>query len=140
MKQSRGDKMTAYKSIKKTNVRSVTEVDAIIGRRINDLRQLRGLSQTALARGVKLSFQQIQKYESGKNRIVVSRLLDLCRVLEVDMDYFLDDLDNNDFEGGLGIGVRLTALDEVTHMNLYRNLSKNTRRTLNTMLGELLNK
>lgn len=50
-----------------------------------ELRQSRGLSQTALARAVGVTFQQVQKYEHGTNRISASRLWDICEVLGVDI-------------------------------------------------------
>jgi len=53
---------------------------------------LLGLSQEALARLLGLTFQQIQKYESGTNRVGASRLYDLARALEVSVDYFYDEM------------------------------------------------
>ena len=55
-------------------------------------RTLLGLSQGELARRVGLTFQQIQKYERGANRIGSSRLFDLARVLDVPVAYFFEDM------------------------------------------------
>ncbi|MEM9234670.1 MAG: helix-turn-helix transcriptional regulator [Pseudomonadota bacterium] len=62
--------------------RQPQSLDVSIGGAIKRLRRLRGLSQQALGARCGLSFQQIQKYEAGTNRIPASRLFDLARVLE----------------------------------------------------------
>lgn len=54
---------------------------------------MRRLSQTDVARELDLSFQQIQKYEIGSNRIAASRLYDLSRILDVPTSYFFEGLD-----------------------------------------------
>lgn len=51
-----------------------------------------GISQPALAKSLGITFQQIQKYERGTNRIVASRLYRLSRVLQVPIQYFFQDL------------------------------------------------
>ena len=51
-----------------------------------------GISQPALAKSLGITFQQIQKYERGSNRIVASRLYRLSRVLKVPIQYFFQDL------------------------------------------------
>ncbi len=51
-----------------------------------------GISQPALAKSLAITFQQIQKYERGSNRIVASRLYRLSRVLKVPVQYFFQDL------------------------------------------------
>jgi len=72
------------------------EQDIHIGRRLRDARLARGLSQGLLGKKLGVSFQQVQKYESGANRIAGSRLWDISRVLEVPVGYF--------FEGCLSSG------------------------------------
>jgi transcriptional regulator with XRE-family HTH domain len=57
-------------------------VDAAVGDRIRRLRQLRHLSQSRLGEAVGLSFQQIQKYESGKNRMALSTFVRICEALD----------------------------------------------------------
>lgn len=56
--------------------------DAHVGRRISIRRAALGLSQSALAVRIGVSFQQVQKYETGANRISASRLMEVSRVLE----------------------------------------------------------
>ncbi len=66
-------------------------VDIHVGRRLRQRRALLGLSQDKLGRAVGLTFQQIQKYERGANRIGASRLLQLSRALAVPIAYFFED-------------------------------------------------
>ncbi|HXV25766.1 MAG TPA: helix-turn-helix transcriptional regulator [Alphaproteobacteria bacterium] len=65
-------------------------VDIFVGRQIRRRRLELGLSQTALGRVLGVSFQQVQKYERGDNRVAPRRLLELARLLKVPVTYFLD--------------------------------------------------
>ncbi|MBM3491691.1 MAG: helix-turn-helix transcriptional regulator [Alphaproteobacteria bacterium] len=67
-------------------------VDAHVGKRVRLRRTLLGLSQEKLGEALSLTFQQVQKYERGTNRISASRLLQLSKVLNVPIDFFFDDL------------------------------------------------
>jgi transcriptional regulator with XRE-family HTH domain len=73
--------------------RRVTEHDQRIGKRIRVLRQDRGLSQTELAEACGITFQQIQKYENGRNRIAGGRLVDMAALLGVEPAYLLGAVD-----------------------------------------------
>ena len=70
-----------------------TSVDGHVGLRLRQLRTLMGLSQEKLAANLGLTFQQVQKYERGSNRIGASRLYDLSRVLSVPVSYFFEGLE-----------------------------------------------
>ena len=63
--------------------------DTLLGIKLREIRLLKGLSQEALGNKLGISFQQIQKYEKGTNRISFSRLVSIASVLEVNIDYFL---------------------------------------------------
>lgn len=67
-------------------------VDVHVGARLRLRRILVGFSQEKLAEHLGLTFQQIQKYEKGSNRISASRLFQIANVLEVPVQYFFDDL------------------------------------------------
>ena len=67
-------------------------VDLHIGQRVRHRRWLLGMTQQQLAQSVGIRFQQIQKYESGANRISASRLWDLARALEMPVSFFFDGL------------------------------------------------
>ena len=68
-------------------------VDVHVGQRVRLRRTLLGMSQEKLGEAIGLTFQQVQKYERGANRIGSSRLYDLSRVLDVPISYFFDDMD-----------------------------------------------
>ncbi len=67
-------------------------VDVHVGARLRQRRTLLGMNQTALGDAIGLTFQQVQKYERGANRIGSSRLFHLSRVLDVPIEYFFGDM------------------------------------------------
>ncbi len=67
-------------------------IDVHVGTRIRLRRTLLGLSQEKLGEAIGLTFQQVQKYERGANRVGSSRLFDLSRVLDVPIAYFFDEM------------------------------------------------
>jgi transcriptional regulator with XRE-family HTH domain len=67
-------------------------VDVHVGQRLRHIRMRRGLSQEALGDRIGVTFQQLQKYERGANRISASRLFHLSQVLDVAVSYFFDEL------------------------------------------------
>ena len=67
-------------------------IDVHVGSRVRLRRTLLGMSQEKLGEAIGLTFQQVQKYERGANRIGASRLYDLSRVLDVPVSFFFDDL------------------------------------------------
>lgn len=64
-------------------------VDSHVGARVKSRRLMLGLSQEELAKSIGLTFQQVQKYERGTNRISVSRLIEISRALKTPVDFFL---------------------------------------------------
>ena len=68
-------------------------VDVQVGSRVRLRRNMLGLSQEKLGLAIGLTFQQVQKYERGANRIGASRLHELSRVLDVPVSFFFDDTD-----------------------------------------------
>ncbi len=67
-------------------------VDVHVGRRVRMRRTLLGMSQTTLGEAIGLTFQQVQKYEWGTNRVSSSRLYDVARVLDVPVEFFFEDM------------------------------------------------
>jgi len=67
-------------------------IDVHVGARLRARRTLLGLSQTALGDVIGISFQQLQKYEKGSNRISASRLYDVSKLMDVDIGYFFDEM------------------------------------------------
>src|SRR5215203_3079760 len=68
-------------------------IDVQVGSRVRLRRNMLGLSQEKLGEAIGLTFQQVQKYERGANRIGASRLHELSRVLDVPVSFFFDDTD-----------------------------------------------
>ena len=67
-------------------------IDRHVGARIRLRRTLLGLSQERLGEALGITFQQLQKYERGINRVGSSRLFDLSRILNVPVGFFFDDI------------------------------------------------
>ena len=74
-------------------------VDVHVGVRMRQRRTLLGMSQTKVADAVGLTFQQIQKYERGSNRIGSSRLFEFAKVLDVPVSHFFEEMPSNALAG-----------------------------------------
>ena len=68
-------------------------VDAYVGERIRERRTALGLTQDHLASALEISYQQVQKYETGANRVSAGRLYEVAKKLDVDMAFFFEGLD-----------------------------------------------
>ncbi|MEY8881961.1 helix-turn-helix domain-containing protein [Donghicola sp. XS_ASV15] len=71
-------------------------VDVHVGRRVRHRRWMIGMTQQQLAERVGIKFQQIQKYETGANRVSASRLWDIATTLEVPVSFFFEGLEGED--------------------------------------------
>ena len=87
------------------------ERDRIIGLRVKAYREIAGYNQTELGSKVGVTFQQIQKYENGKNKVSVSRLIDMCGILKVSIMDFLQGL--GDVENAQIIAVSDVKQDKI---------------------------
>src|SRR5215471_81556 len=74
-------------------------VDVHVGARMRQRRTLLGMSQEKLGTAVGLTFQQIQKYERGSNRIGASRLFEFAKVLDVPVSYFFNEMPSKTLGG-----------------------------------------
>lgn len=74
---------------------SPNPVDIYVGKRIKLRRKILHFTQQKLATKLGITYQQVQKYEQGTNRIGASRLWDIAQVLHTSMDYFFDNMDSN---------------------------------------------
>ncbi len=88
--------------------RRATDVDDYVGRRIRQRRLELGQSQTELADALGITFQQIQKYENGTNRISAGRVYAAAQHLGVTLDYFFE-------------GVELPVASQPNHDSLFEN-------------------
>ncbi len=80
----------------KPAVKSPHPVDVHVGGRVRLRRRFLGLSQKELADALGLTFQQIQKYERGANRVSASKLYETAKVLKVPLSYFFEGFENQD--------------------------------------------
>ena len=88
-------------------------VDIHVGSRVRLRRTLLGLSQEKLGEAIGLTFQQIQKYERGANRIGASRLYDLSNILDVPVSYFYDEMPDDVRKREIGTGLSSPQEDYV---------------------------
>ncbi len=77
-------------------------VDVHVGKRIRHRRWLQGMTQQQLADAVGIKFQQIQKYETGMNRVSASRLWDIACALDVQISFFFEGLADGAGQGANG--------------------------------------
>lgn len=84
----------------------VENLDPFIGKRVKLRRSEMGMSQAKLGEELGLSFQQIQKYENGKNRVSASTLFQISKILGVNFSYFVE---------GYGESLSLHEDEEVTY-------------------------
>ncbi len=90
-------------------------IDVLVGRRARERRTLEGMSQTAVADKLGLTFQQLQKYERGHNRISASRLYELAQLFDVPVAYFYEGI-----EAGKGAPSRNESLTKRETLELVR--------------------
>lgn len=111
------------------------QVDVHVGKRIRQRRWLIGMTQQKLADLVGIKFQQIQKYETGANRVSASRLWDIGEAMGVPVSFFFDGLrEDVPIEGRSGgTGVPSDLLSDKEAMELvrsYYSIPENQRRRL----------
>jgi len=82
------------------NERKPNPIDIHVGSRVRMRRKLMGVSQEKLAEALGLTFQQVQKYERGVNRVSASKLFESSRFLGVEVSYFFDGLADRDPASG----------------------------------------
>ncbi len=92
--------------------------DRVIGERLRAYRDINGLSQTELGEAIGVTFQQVQKYERGKNKVSVSRLIDICKILNTPLMNFLTGLDNT-------ANAQIIAISDVKQDRLIQDPDRN---------------
>jgi transcriptional regulator with XRE-family HTH domain len=97
-------------------------VDVHVGSRVRTRRLLLGVNQERLARELGLTFQQVQKYESGANRVSASRLWEIAQILGVPISYFFSDvpsLQDEQATGGEDARERMRRPETLELIRLY---------------------
>lgn len=96
--------------------------DAEIGKRVRTLRLQRGLSQTKLADALGVTFQQVQKYEKGVNRISAGRLLRIAEILTVPIAFFFEGFEKYQ-KGSPGVDFSLyQTADAIRFVRAYSSI------------------
>lgn len=67
-----------------------TEIDVIVGKRVREIRQAQGISQEKLGEAIGITFQQVQKYERGTNRISAGKLFEMSKFFNKPLEAFFD--------------------------------------------------
>lgn len=97
------------------------KVDIHVGKRVRQRRWLAGMTQQTLAELVGIKFQQIQKYETGTNRVSASRLWDIADALGVKVAYFFEGLEEEKSAQTAGQAAPLDVLGDKEAMDLIRS-------------------
>lgn len=108
-------------------------VDAYVGERIRNRRTTLGLTQDHLARALNISYQQVQKYETGANRVSAGRLYELARTLDTEVSEFFAGLNEEADIGPLEHGGKNRATIE-----LVRNFTTIENTEIRAMLSGLV--
>jgi transcriptional regulator with XRE-family HTH domain len=123
----------------RTKKRVAGEVDKIIGQRMRSFRLAKHMSQGDLGKHLGVTFQQIQKYENGKNRLSVSRLITAAKVLGTSVEQIAG---SNGFNSkNNSAGEYLTALSEpavIALVRMFERLPKSKRRDAARAMTDLI--
>ena len=108
-------------------------VDVHVGKRIRHRRWMNGTTQQQLADAVGIKFQQIQKYETGMNRVSASRLWDIAHALDVPVTFFFEGFDHDQPAAESGSAMPTDILADKEALELLRSyyaIPENQRRRL----------
>lgn len=125
-----------------TRKRRAGAEDIEIGRKIRALRLERGLSQTNLADGIGLTFQQVQKYEKGANRVSAGRLQKIADLLNIPVTFFYGETGARPKKRDMGDPALafLQTKGAVRLMRAYSEISSRTTKYALVVLAESLRK
>ncbi|PYG27629.1 helix-turn-helix domain-containing protein [Pelagimonas varians] len=107
--------------------------DIHVGKRIRHHRWLKGVTQQQLAEAVGIKFQQIQKYETGANRVSASRLWDIAATLDIPVAHFFDGI-----EDGAAPRQDVDSKDEAQLVADFRRLAKHQKTALRNVQSAIL--
>ena len=105
-------------------------VDVHVGQRVRQRRWMMGITQQQLGDDVGIKFQQIQKYETGTNRVSASRLWDIAATLEVPVSFFFEGLEGQAADTGEARGDVLTDKEAYELVRAYYTIPETQRRRL----------
>jgi transcriptional regulator with XRE-family HTH domain len=118
--------------------KSASPVDRHVGTRVRLRRTLVGMSQEKLGEQLGITFQQIQKYEKGTNRVSASRLQEIARILDVPVTFFFDGQEGaGGAQPGTGLGMVEQFLSERDSIDLVRAFNTLEDRAVRRALVDL---
>ncbi|MFN3230796.1 MAG: helix-turn-helix domain-containing protein [Alphaproteobacteria bacterium] len=121
-------------------------VDIHVGKRLRQRRTFLGMTQEQLGNALGITFQQVQKYERGTNRVGASRLYDISQVLDVTPQFFFDEMEGDKSSGFAERGQAPFAADGVMDREImdlvraFRQISNPTIRQRTTDLIRALSR
>lgn len=131
----------ALEVLRKSASRGTNEVDRFVGERIRLYRSMIGMSQQKLAENLGVTFQQLQKYERGENRIGAGRLLTVATVLGIPITFLLDEegfSQRHGSEHSMAGGALDTARDAYAIGRAFSQITDpEIRRTITTLVQSL---
>ncbi|NOX40285.1 MAG: helix-turn-helix transcriptional regulator [Alphaproteobacteria bacterium] len=108
-------------------------VDVHVGKRVRHRRWMVGMTQQQLGEAVGIKFQQIQKYETGMNRVSASRLWDIAHAMDVPISFFFEGLEGDSAEAAKGetaLGDLLADKEALELVRSYYAIPENQRKRL----------
>ncbi|MBE2191653.1 MAG: helix-turn-helix transcriptional regulator [Alphaproteobacteria bacterium] len=109
---------------------SPNPVDVFVGQKLRSRRNLIGITQENLAEAAGITFQQVQKYEKGRNRLSASRLFQFSRVLDVPVAYFFDGFFASDTQIGIQEGFAENEQEDFSDEQAEREDILNSKETI----------
>jgi len=108
-------------------------VDIHVGRRVKEIRTVRGLTQSNVAEQLGISFQQLQKYETGANRVSASRMFELSKLLGVSPSFFFEGLEGESYESMPAMDMETARIASI----LSNITNEKLKRRIHTLISEI---
>ncbi len=109
-------------------------VDIHVGKRIKEIRTIRGLTQSNVADHLGISFQQLQKYETGANRVSASRMFELSKLLDITPSFFFEGLEGQNYDSMPPMDMETARIASA----LSRIKNKKLKNRINTLISEIV--
>jgi len=109
-------------------------VDIHVGKRIKEIRTVRGLTQSNVADHLGISFQQLQKYETGANRVSASRMFELSKLLDITPAFFFEGLEGQNYDTMPPMDMETARIASA----LSRIKNKKLKNRINTLISEIV--
>lgn len=109
-------------------------VDIHVGKRIKEIRTIRGLTQSNVADHLGISFQQLQKYETGANRVSASRMFELSKLLKITPSFFFEGLEGQNYDSMPPMDMETARI--ASALSSIKN--KKLKKRINTLISEIV--